>query len=52
MNPLDCLRLQPGLEGKEVIEGNLLRQVDVFPDQEMPLAANELVAYYDKAPDR
>jgi len=54
MNHLEYLHLQLRLEGKEVIHGNLLRQVEIVPDEEMPLAAiaslstNELVLYYDE----
>jgi RimJ/RimL family protein N-acetyltransferase len=55
MNPLEYLHLQLRLEGMEVINGTLLRQVEVVRDEEMPLmaiaslASNELVAYYDEA---
>ncbi len=55
MNPLEHLHLQWRLEGKEVVNGNLLRQVEIVPDEEMPLMAvvsfssNEVVAYYDEA---
>lgn len=55
MNPMDYLRIQLRLEGKEVVHGNLLRQVEVVPDEELPLVAiaslssNELVLYYDEA---
>jgi len=55
MNPLDFLHIQLRLEGKQVISDNLLRQVEVIPDEEMPLVAvtflssNELVVYYDEA---
>jgi len=54
MNPLDYLRLQLRLEGKEIIGGNLLRQVEVVPDEEVPLfliaqlADENLVAYFDE----
>lgn len=54
MNPLECLHLQLRLEGKEVINGKLLRQVEVVPYEEMPLMAiaslstNELVVYYNE----
>src|SRR5215510_2940550 len=37
MNPLDYLHLQLRLEGKEVVKDNLLRQVEIVPDEEMPL---------------
>ena len=53
MKPLDYLRLQLRLEGKEIIGDNLLRQVEVVPDEEMPLfliaqlADEYLVAYFD-----
>jgi len=54
MNPVDYLNIQLRLEGKEVIHGNLLRQVEIVPDEEMPLAAvaslstNELALYYNE----
>jgi hypothetical protein len=37
MNLLDYLRLQLRLEGKEIVSDNLLRQVEIVPDEEMPL---------------
>jgi len=55
MNPLDYLHVQLRLEGKEVINNNLLRQVEVIPDEEMPLVAitflvsDKLVLYYDES---
>ena len=55
MNPLDYLRLQLRLEGKEIIGDNLLKQVEVVPDEEVPLfliaqlADENLVAYFDEA---
>jgi len=55
MNPLEHLHLQLRLEGKEIINGNLLRQVEGIPDEEMPLVAisslatNELFLYYDES---
>jgi len=54
MNPLDYLRLQLRLEGKEIISQNLLRQVEVVPDEEVPLmliaqlADQNLVYYFDE----
>lgn len=54
MNPLEYLHLQLRLEGKEVIHGNLLRQVEIVPNEEMPLmligflSTQEQVAYYDE----
>jgi len=54
MNPLDYLRLQLRLEGKEIVNGNLLRQVEIVPDEEVPLMlvaqlANEnFVTYFDE----
>jgi GNAT superfamily N-acetyltransferase len=54
MNPLDYLRLQLRLEGKEIIPGHLLRQVEVVPDEDMPLmviaqlADSNVVAYFDE----
>jgi len=55
MNPLDYLRLQLRLEGKEIIKDDLLRQVEIVPDEEVPwiliarLADENLVAYFDEA---
>jgi hypothetical protein len=55
MNPLEYLHLQLRLEGKEVIHGDRLRQVQVVPDEEMPvivlarLADKRVVAYYDES---
>jgi len=55
MNPLDYLKLQLKLEGKEIINDNLLRQVEVIPDEEVPLlliaqlADENLVTYFDEA---
>lgn len=49
------LHMQLRLEGKSVIDGKLLRQVEAVPDEEMPfmvvasLPTRELVAYYDQA---
>jgi len=54
MNPLDYLHLQLRLEGKEIIRNNLLRQVEVVPDEEVPLILivqfedQEIIAYYDE----
>jgi hypothetical protein len=54
MNPLEYLRLQLRLEGKEIIDGNLLRQVEVLPDEDMPLMViaqtinQNLVFYFDE----
>lgn len=50
MKPLDYLQLQLRLEGKAILQNNLMRQVEVVPDEEMPLmviaslANQELVA--------
>ncbi|MCC6300670.1 MAG: GNAT family N-acetyltransferase [Anaerolineales bacterium] len=55
MSPLDYLHLQLRLEGKGVIDGNLLRQMEVVPDEELPLllvaqlANGNLVSYFDEA---
>src|SRR5262245_43880071 len=55
MNPLDYLRRQLRLEGKEIFDDSLLRQVEVVPDEEIPLlliaqlADENLVAYFDEA---
>ena len=55
MNPLDYLHLQLRLEGKEVVKDNLLRQVEVVPDEEVPLLLiaqlvdEQLVVYFDEA---
>src|SRR5688572_1302858 len=54
MNPLDYLHLQLRLEGKEVIGNNLLRHVEVVPDEEVPLVLiaqlsdENLVSYFDE----
>ena len=53
MNSLEYLRLQLRLEGKEIIDGNLLRQVEVVPGEEMPLlvlaqlAEEQVTVFYD-----
>ncbi len=55
MNPHEYLRLQLRLEGKEFINGNLLRQVEAVPGEDMPLmilvqfANQEIVTYLDEA---
>jgi len=55
MNPFEYLHLQLGLEGKAVINGDLLRQVEIVPEEEMPLMIiarctdDDIVAYYDEA---
>ena len=54
MNPLEYLHLQLRLEGKEVTTGTLLRQVEVVPDEDMPLmlvaqlADQRLITYFDE----
>jgi len=54
MNPLEYLRLQLRLEGKEVIKGKLLRQVEIVLDEEVPLMLiaqlmdQNVVAYFDE----
>jgi len=54
MNPLDYLQLQLRLEGKEVINGKLLRQVEIVTDEEVPLvllaqlADHKIVIYFDE----
>lgn len=54
MDPIDYLHLQLRLEGKSVVDGNLLHQVEVIPDEEMPLvviaslASSEVVLYCDE----
>ena len=51
---MDYLLAQLRLEGKEVVHSNLLRQVEIVPGEDMPLAAiaslppNELVLYCDE----
>jgi len=58
MQPLDYLHLQLRLEGKEVIQGSFLREVETIPGEEMPLtllaqlAEGPLVAYYDEMIER
>lgn len=55
MDPLEYLQLQMRLEGKEVFNGCLIRQVEVVPGEELPLmllaelADKSLVAYYDES---
>ena len=55
MSPLEYLHLQLRLEGKEIVNGNLLRQVEIVPDEEVPLmliaqlADENLIAYFDEA---
>ena len=55
MKPLDVLHLQLRLEGLEVIHGNLLKQVEIVPGEDMPLfllaysADRQLVAFYDES---
>jgi hypothetical protein len=55
VNPLEYLHLQLRLEGKEVINGNLLRQVEAIPGKELPLmilaqfAEQQVAAFYDES---
>ena len=55
MNPLDYLHLQLRLEGKESVNDNLLRQIEVVPDEDVPLmliarlADENLFSYFDEA---
>lgn len=55
MGPLGYLHLQLRLEGKELIQGCMLRQVEVVPGEDIPilliaqLASGEVVACYDEA---
>jgi RimJ/RimL family protein N-acetyltransferase len=55
MEPLAYLHLQMRLEGKVPVNTCLLRQVEIVPDEELPLmlvarlANEELVTYYDEA---
>src|SRR5512143_1038444 len=52
MEPLTYLQLQMLLEGKEIVSGCFIRQIEIIPDEELPLmliaqlANEELVAYY------
>ena len=54
MNPLTYLLLQMGLEGKGLVGEQTIRQVQVVPDEELPLmllaqlADQKLVAYYSE----
>ncbi|HET6821768.1 MAG TPA: GNAT family N-acetyltransferase [Anaerolineales bacterium] len=54
MQPLAYLHLQLRLEGKEIVSGLFLREVEAVPGEEMPwmlmaqLANGSLVAYYDE----
>lgn len=55
MEPLAYLHLQLGLEGMEIIHDCFVRQVEIVPDEEVPLvllarlANGALVEYYDEA---
>jgi RimJ/RimL family protein N-acetyltransferase len=55
MNPVEYLHFQLRLEGKEVVNENLLRQVEAVPGEDMPLmilgflATQDLVAFYDES---
>src|SRR5215212_1471470 len=55
MNSLGYLHLQMRLEGKQLIHEPFMRQVEVVPDEEMPLLLiakltdEEMVTYYDEA---
>ena len=55
MNPLEALQLQLRLEGFEIIHSNRLRQVDVVPDEAMPLALlarlsdGQVTVYFDES---
>lgn len=55
MNPREYFRLQLRLEGKEIVNGNLLKQVEVVPGEEVPLmmivrfANEEPAIYFDEA---
>lgn len=55
MQPLAYLHLQLRLEGKEIVRGSFLREVEAVPGEEMPLMLiaqltnASLVAYYDEA---
>jgi RimJ/RimL family protein N-acetyltransferase len=55
MNPLTYLHLQMRLEWKELVNEHFMRQVEVVPDEEMPLMLiaqlenKELAVYYDEA---
>jgi hypothetical protein len=58
MEPLEALHFQLRLEGFEIIHGNRLRQVEVVPDEEMPLsllaqqADGQVVVYFDESLDQ
>jgi hypothetical protein len=55
MDPLDYLHLQMRLEGKEIFNEGLMRQVEVVPGEELPLMLiaelghGSLVAYYQES---
>jgi GNAT superfamily N-acetyltransferase len=55
MKPLAYLHLQMRLEGKGLVSPRLMKQIEVVPDEELPLmllgylANDELVTYYDQA---
>ena len=54
MNSLTSLHLQLGLEGKEIIHEHFIRQLQVVPEEEMPLLLlaqltdKEMVTYYEE----
>jgi hypothetical protein len=55
MNPIQYLYLQMRLEGKEVVDEHFIRQVEVVPDEELPLillaqlSSGTLLTYVDEA---
>lgn len=55
MDPLGCLHLQMRLEGKEIFNECLIRQIEVVPGEELPLILlakfedRSLVAYYHES---
>lgn len=55
MKPLEALHLQLRLEGREIVKGDLLRQVERVPGEDMPLmllaqlADSQVVVYYDES---
>jgi RimJ/RimL family protein N-acetyltransferase len=55
MRSLEYLHLQMQLEGKGIFNGCFMRQIEIVPEEELPLiliarlAAGEIITYYDEA---
>lgn len=58
VEPIYYLHLQMRLEGKEVVEGRFIRELEVVPGEDVPLmliaelATGKVVVYYDEALSR